>query len=88
LTPFFYLVKVPTYRLYLQWDSNPGVILTEVFVIFLSLSKDRTLRQAVSCPLLYPYLRAIHDNFSVSTQTINFNVWYEVGEVMRIVSQT
>jgi hypothetical protein len=38
------LVLAPFYRNHLHWDFNPQVMLTEVFVIFLNLFRDRMLK--------------------------------------------
>jgi hypothetical protein len=47
--PIFLLCLVPSYMKHHR-DSNPGCILTEVFVIFLSLPRARMLKQTMAVP--------------------------------------
>jgi hypothetical protein len=48
--PWFF----PSYKNSLYWVSNPGTVLAEVFVIFLSLSRNGMLKyaKAVCCHIL------------------------------------
>jgi hypothetical protein len=94
---------VPRYRNHLHWNSNPGAILTEVFVIFFSLFQGWNTEIDNNSPLPYPYLLAIHDHFPVSfstketnkhvcvaiTTVKNYTHWGEGGLwVMTVVSHT